>query len=334
MKKFILDQLGNILFFYSQWVLMIIIVQIASRFSGTTLSAGILFYLFLLPTCFYLVFLVFKYFKQRDFYKLENVASPHVGLPEPSNHLLQILRDQHDKQDSEYQEKIEQLEQHKQLEIDFIQQWVHQMKTPVSVLHLTIQKEKMNLPESFADSLYEEIEHLQQGLDLALYQSRLQKFDRDFHVDRISLRSLVNESIQEFKTSFIRTHVFPEQFIDESIDVATDAKWFRFVLHQIITNAIKYSKGHSEKISFRSKTDSQTTTLQIEDYGHGIPKQDISRIFDPFFTGMNGRKFRESTGMGLYLSKEICKELGHEISVESEQNAGTTVSITFTQPKV
>lgn len=333
MKKFLIDQIGYIAFFYSQMTLVIVIAQLAATFSDAPLSNGIIFYLFLLPTCFFLVFLLFNYYKQRAFYKLDGFENDHVGIPEPTNHLLRNVQAQLDKQYNVYRDKIEQLEQQKQLEIDFIQQWVHQMKTPVSVMHLTLQKEKMNLPESFSDSMYEEMERLQQGLDLALYQSRLQKFTRDFHVEKVPLRSIVMESIQEFKANFIRNHVFPEQSIDRSIVIATDTKWFRFVLHQVISNAIKYSKAN-DKISFTAKADQYSVVLQITDHGHGIPKQDISRVFDPFFTGLNGRTFRESTGMGLYLSKEICQELGHEITIDSEEHVGTTVSVQFEQPKL
>lgn len=334
MRKFLLDQLGYILFFYSQLILIIIIVQLATTLSDAPLSSGIVFYLFLLPTCFFVVFLIFKYYKFRDFYNMEGTDQEPAWFPESTNYLLEKLRDQNEKQHNVYHEKIEQLKQQKQLEIDFIQQWVHQMKTPVSVMHLTMQKEKMNLPETFTYSMYEEVERLQQGLNLALYQSRLQKFERDFHVEKIALRSIVKESIQDFKSSFIRNHVFPEQSIDESIIITTDSKWFRFVLHQIISNAIKYSKGNSDKISFRAIVGHKSVCLQIQDNGHGIPTQDLSRVFDPFFTGQNGRAFRESTGMGLYLSKEICRELGHEISIESEKDAGTTVSVKFAQPKI
>lgn len=333
MKKFVMDQLGLILFFYSQLILVIIVAQMAASFSDAPLSSGIIFYLFLLPTCFFLVFLVFHYYKQRDFYKLAN-SEDEVGFPDPPNYLLRNVQDQLDKQYNVYRDKIEQLEQQKQLEIDFIQQWVHQMKTPISVMHLTLQKEKMKLPETFTGSMYEEMEHLQQGLDLALYQSRLQRFERDFHVEKVILREMITESIQEFKSSFIRNHVFPEQTIVESIVVATDSKWFRFVLHQVLSNAIKYSKGANGKISFHAEVDKFSVVLQITDHGHGIPKQDLARVFDPFFTGLNGRTFRESTGMGLYLSKEICQELGHGITIDSEKDVGTTVSIKFEQPKI
>ncbi|WP_176555767.1 sensor histidine kinase [Virgibacillus ndiopensis] len=332
MKNFLKDSLPFILFFYSQCILIIITIQLAIASQGNPMSKGMIFYLFLLPTCFLLVFLGFRYYKFKDFYSTfynQSQETDHSWFPDAPNLLLENVKNQHDLQYNYFHEQIELLEQQKQMEFNFIQQWVHQMKTPVSVMYLTMQKEKMNLPEHFIHNMQEEIERLQQGLDLALYQSRLQKFERDFHVQKISLKSMVKESIKEFKSSFIRNNVFPELSVNESITVATDPKWFRFVLNQLISNAIKYSTEGSGKIYFYANMEGKQLQFHVRDNGHGIPSQDLKRVFDPFFTGLNGRTFRESTGMGLYLSKEICNALGHEIRISSEKDSGTTVTITF-----
>ncbi|WP_088053426.1 sensor histidine kinase [Virgibacillus dakarensis] len=333
MKHFLNDQLSYILFFYSQLALVIITAQLTATSLHVPMGAGMIFYMFLLPTCFLLIFLGFRYNKFRDFYTNMNSDEAdqldHSWFPDPPNHLLENVKAQHEKQYTSYRQQVEALEAQKQLEFDFIQQWVHQMKTPVSVMHLTMQKEKLQLPEDFLHSMQEEMERLTQGLDMALYQSRLQKFDRDFHVEKVVLKTLVKDAIQEFKSSFIRNQVFPELSIDETIIVATDPKWFRFVLNQLISNAIKYSHDSSEKIYFTAEVIGKKLALHIRDHGYGIPSQDIKRVFDPFFTGMNGRTFRESTGMGLYLSKEICEALGHTITISSEKGIGTTVTITF-----
>lgn len=325
MKDFLRDSLPFILFFYSQCLLIIGIAQLAAVIAGTSLGIDIIIYLFVLPTSCLIIFLLFRYYKMRKFYRGFHQTSD--SLPESPNKLLENVTAQYDLQTKHYEEEIHQLEQQKQLEFNFMQQWVHQMKTPVSVMHLTLQKEKDNLPEDFLHSMQEELERLQQGLDLALYQSRLQKFNRDFYVQQVSLNSLIKEVIKEFKSSFIRNNVFPKVTIDENLMIATDPKWFRFVLTQIISNAIKYSKESSNTIYFKALDEHKSLALNIRDTGHGIPAQDMSRMFDPFFTGINGRTFRESTGMGLYLSKEICENLGHDLKISSEKNVGTSVSI-------
>lgn len=67
----------------------------------------------------------------------------------------------------------------------------------------------------------------------------------------------------------------------------------------------------------------------MRDEGIGIPASDIKRVTKAFFTGENGRKSGESTGMGLYLAQEICNRLGHKMSIKSILGEGTTISILF-----
>ncbi len=325
MRDFFKDQLSFILFFYSQCALIIGVAQISAMTVNASLGPDTIIYLFVLTTCCLIGFLLYRYYKFQAFYtkKQSNV------FPDPPNRLLEKIKAQREQETNDYAAEVEQLKQQQQLEFNFIQQWVHQMKTPVSVMHLTLQKDKLLISEAFYRSMLEELERLQQGLDLALYQSRLQKFDRDFFVEKLDLKEMVKEVISDLKSSFIRSQVFPSLDIESNTIVATDSKWFRFVLTQIISNAIKYSKETSDKIYFTVKVKSGTIRLDIRDTGHGIPTQDIHRIFDPFFTGLNGRKLRESTGMGLYLSKEICDHLGHDLHVTSQKDIGTTVTITF-----
>lgn len=329
MKHFLKDQIPLVLFFYSQCVLIIGVAQIASMIANNPLGADIIIYLFVLPTSCLIIFLSFRYYKFRAFYTI----NPLGVFPDPPNQMLENIKLQRDQETNDYAAEIEQLKQQKQLEFNFIQQWVHQMKTPVSVMHLTLQKDKLVVSEEFYHSMQEELERLQQGLDLALYQSRLQKFDRDFHVDKMNLKDMVKEVISDFKSSFIRNQVFPTVSIGDNVIVTTDSKWLRFVLNQIISNAIKYSKVDSDKIYFTVIENPGSVQLEIHDTGHGIPSQDVHRIFDPFFTGINGRTFRESTGMGLYLSKEICDALGHDLNVASQKDIGTTVTIGFNSPE-
>ncbi|WP_164669996.1 sensor histidine kinase [Virgibacillus doumboii] len=325
MKDFLKDSQPFILFYFSQVILVILISQLALVNTGNSADFKTIAYIVLLSASFLVIFLVYRFIKFREFY----IKRENTYFPEPPNRLLEHVKTLTENDHREYQQEINNLQQQKELEFNFMQQWVHQMKTPVSVMYLTLQKERMQLPEDFSHSMQEEIERLQQGLEQALYQSRLQKFDRDFHVQKVSLQQLVRTSIKDFKSSFIRNQVFPETDIDENINIATDPKWLGFVLNQLLSNAIKYSKPDSEKIMVQATEDDSTVRLSVKDTGYGMPSQDVARVFDPFFTGINGRKFRESTGMGLYLSKQICDALGHDISVQSEESEGTTITITF-----
>lgn len=225
----------------------------------------------------------------------------------------------------------EQQEQHHH----FMNQWVHRMKTPVSVIHLLTQqgKEMKSLDEAqdLLDSVAEENERLAHGLEMILHTARLEKFEFDVSIQRVELISLVRSVINEHKKEMIRYAIFPKIDCDEEEMVAeTDRKWLVFILNQLTSNAIKYStSGENKKITYTLRKEGSVCTLRVSDQGAGIAKQDQARIFDPFFTGENGRTGSESTGMGLYLTSEVCRYLGHSLSVASEEGEGTSVTITF-----
>ncbi|QDP39421.1 sensor histidine kinase [Radiobacillus deserti] len=330
MKGYLKDQLSFILFYYSQVLLIILVAQLYAMNVNQPMNGGTLLYLLILPSCFLIVYLLIRYRTFRTYYT-EDIErnKEHAWLPEPPNELLRRLKNHYEKQYESYQTELEQHDVRKNRELTFIQQWVHQMKTPISVMNLTLQKDRASLPNATLESMSEELDKLERGLELVLYQSRLQQFDRDFHVEKYVLRDLVTEHIQEFKSSFIRNHTYPDVHIPEHLVVYTDQKWISFVLNQITANAIKYASHSNTKIRYEAQQDGSELYLSIIDEGVGIPKQDLPRIFDPFFTGQNGRTFRESTGMGLFLAKEVCDALGHLIQVTSEVEKGTRVMLTF-----
>lgn len=233
-----------------------------------------------------------------------------------------------------FEEKIDRYsEAHKQY-IYFVNQWVHQMKTPVSVINLIIEDQEENNKEIFK-SIEEENDKIFQGLNIMLYNARLNEFNHDFNVELLEIVPVLRKVINDNKKSLIYNSIFPK-VIEKNIMVETDRKWIYFVINQIFINAIKYTKiveREKRTISFRIIDEETKVILSIEDNGIGIPKEDISRVFDAFFTGKNGRKSSQSTGMGMYLSKRICVELGHELRVESQEGVGSKFCIVFYRGK-
>lgn len=210
----------------------------------------------------------------------------------------------------------------------FIDRWVHQMKTPLSVIELTAKE--LDEPES--SNIREETERLKNGLHTVLYMARMRTIQEDFQIKPVKLKNLIQEVNQENKRFYIRHEVYPHIMIkNENIAVETDEKWLFFILDQLLHNAVKYTAGRSNRIDISVSKKAGAAVLGIADYGVGIPSHDIKRIFQAFFTGDNGRKFRESTGMGLYLTKEVTDYLGHRLEVESTVDLGTTFRIYFTK---
>ncbi|SHE76603.1 Signal transduction histidine kinase [Seinonella peptonophila] len=224
-----------------------------------------------------------------------------------------------------YQSELIQYRQKLKNHLFFITQWVHQMKTPLAVIHLITQ----DMVHDENESIQEELERLQKGLEMVLYATRLESFEHDFHVESIPLHQLVTKVVSENKRLFIRSHIYPEINIEPSWHVYSDEKWLTFILSQLITNAVRYSTGKGEKVHICVKAKRGKLYLEVKDQGVGIPKKDQRRVFQPFFTGKHGRTHRESTGMGLFLVKQICEKLGHQVEMESEEGIGSVFLIIF-----
>ena len=145
---------------------------------------------------------------------------------------------------------------------------------------------------------------------------------------KCSLESIINKVLISQKDLLIQSRIQIDKSRLEGT-VITDAKWMEFILGQIVNNSIKYRRGSDDRISFISDEDEKQVILCVEDCGVGIAKRDIERVFDKTFTGENGRKISASTGMGLYICRQLCDKLGHSIWIESEQDSYTRVYIGF-----
>lgn len=227
-----------------------------------------------------------------------------------------------------YQQEVHALYSSQNRHLQFMNQWVHQMKTPVSVLELMLQGDELD-----QKSIQEEVDRMKRQLDIVLVNARLDTFENDMQVEMVPLKEIVTEVISENKRLFITNHVFPSVSIDEGMLVPTDRKWIDFAINQLITNAIKYTFEENKRIYLTADMTEEGVLFSVRDEGIGIPASDLKRVTDAFFTGENGRKTGESSGMGLYLTNEICEKLGHDLSISSEVGEGTVVSILFRNPE-
>lgn len=232
-----------------------------------------------------------------------------------------------------YVERIQGIEFEKSENIRFISQWIHNMKTPVSVIDLVLQKiDSEGFKEQDAVSIKEENDRLLNLLEQVLNLIRLDDFSRDFEPLETDLAGEIKKVINQKKSQFIYHHVFPKFDEPENpVLVLTDPKWNELLLEQIISNAIKYSAGSKEAkyIYFQLGEQDGRVVLSIRDEGIGIPEYDIRRVFDPFFTGENGRKFRNSSGIGLYFCAQTAQKLGLPLTLSSAVGEGTTVTISY-----
>lgn len=324
MKLFLKDQISLILFY----LLQMLLIPLLYWLSGENRPISIMLYGIALSTVVLLLYLGYRYAQHRKLYAAlshpKSMLEEHLvslgdtPLPEAIYELLQLI-------DRQYQDQINlhvrRMDQH----IVFMNRWVHQMKTPLSVIQLSLE----DLEDEAAISIQEELERLRRGLEMVIYTSRLDRFEDDFHVEPLVLNKVVSASVAENRRLFIRRGIKVNIQINPNFTVYSDAKWLMFMLTQILTNAVNYTSGTDKTVTLSSQHIGTDFVLNITDQGIGISPEDLKRVFNPYFTGERGRQYHESTGMGLYLVREICNRLGHTVELQSKLGEGTTVQITF-----
>ncbi|MDH2475606.1 sensor histidine kinase [Clostridium perfringens] len=207
---------------------------------------------------------------------------------------------------------------------EYIELWVHEIKTPIATCKLLIENNESPLTESIG----EEVCKLENYIDQALFYTRSNTLEKDYIIKEMSLSSCVNKVLNNNADSLIKKRV-KINLGDLEKKVYSDSKWIEFILGQIISNSIKYMNKEHKELNIYCSESSKYVILNIEDNGAGISEKDLSRVFDKGFTGENGRKFGKSTGIGLYLCKKLCKKLGLDITLISEEGKFTRVSIIF-----
>lgn len=208
---------------------------------------------------------------------------------------------------------------------EYIELWIHEIKTPISASKLIIENNKNEITKN----IEEELDKIENYTEQALYYARSNTVEKDYIITKTNLKDMVNMSIIKNKTTILNNK-FELNIHDLEKQVYTDSKWVVFILNQVIQNSIKYSKNENQSIEIYAEEQKEKVTLYIKDNGLGIKKSELSRVFEKGFTGENGRIIgKKSTGIGLYLCKKLCDKLQLAININAEQNIGTEVTIVF-----
>lgn len=203
--------------------------------------------------------------------------------------------------------------------MDYYTLWAHQIKTPIAAMRLILQSEESEQNSELSMELFK----IEQYVEFVLQYLRLESMSSDLVLKDYSLDDIVKQAVRKYARIFIRKKIKLD-FQELNCRVLTDEKWLVFVIEQILSNALKYTKEGSVSIYMSKDLDK---TLVIEDTGIGIEEEDLTRIFERGFTGYNGRWDKKSTGLGLYLCKKILQKLSHSITVDSQVDKGTKVKI-------
>lgn len=207
---------------------------------------------------------------------------------------------------------------------DYYSMWVHQIKTPIAAMHVLQQTLEEEYPEQkYIKEIKLELFKIEQYVEMVLTYLRMGEMSGDLKFEKYSLDAIVRQVIRKYSQIFILRKIHL-QYAKTSQCIVTDEKWLQFVLEQVLSNALKYTKDGGMIFIYTEEKENKKC-LVIEDSGIGIWAEDLPRVFEKGFTGYNGRADKKSTGIGLYMCKKIMERLNHQIWIESEVDKGTKV---------
>lgn len=277
--------------------------------------------------------LIADYIRKKTFYnnfkcKLDSLDQKYliVEMLQDANFLEgRILTDALYEIDKSMIEKINEYKMQVKDFKEYVELWIHEVKLPVASLTLMVHNQKGDQSKK----LLSQLTRLDNYLEQILYYVRSENAEKDYLITKVNLSKVISNVALKNKDILLAKGI---DFVvsDVDIEVLTDSKWLEFIINQIVDNSIKYSKEKNAYIKIVAKEESEVIGLIIYDNGKGISKSDLPRVFDKTFTGTNGRsKSAKSTGMGLYLCRELCNKLGHKIQIISEEGKYTKVTILF-----
>ena len=329
--SFIKDRLYAILLFLINYGIILLIFFAFKIQKEVILSISFVFIIF-----FLLLFLI-DYFRKKAFYTelLSNIEALDKGylvletLTKPEFYEGQLLYQAIYSINKSMCENVNKIEEQWQDFKEYIEMWIHEVKIPLASLVLISNNHK----DKFDKKAKMQLKRLEDYVDQVLYYARSENAEKDYLIKETNLSKVIKnvgiKNMEDLLENEISYNVH-----NTNVKVLTDSKWLEFILEQIINNSIKYKRNiKNSYINISVLDDINKTTLIIEDNGIGIKDSDIKQVFNKSFTGENGRNKRRSTGMGLFIAKNMCEKLGHKIMIESKYKKYTRVSITFAKNK-
>lgn len=255
--------------------------------------------------------------KNEIYLTLENLPNVNSHIENDYQELIRVLFDEKLFLENETGKRYAEL-------TDYYTIWAHQIKTPISAMRLNLQSEDTHQNRE----LNEDLQKIEQYVEMVLCYLRLDSDTNDFILKEYDLDCIIKQAVKKFSMQFIRRKIRLDYTLLDCT-VLTDEKWLLFVIEQVLSNSLKYTKSGSIHIYIESPG-----TLCIKDTGIGISPEDLPMIFEKGYTGCNGRSDKKASGIGLYLCRRICNNLGHKIIVQSEVGNGTIVKIDLNRENI
>lgn len=307
------------------WILFFLFLQIWLNglfFIDSGLSKVSILYVNIMNFLMFFLFILWRYVKETKQLKAicEQPVNRELLSPFQQKYIDHFQKQYERLEESFRQMKIEVLEQQ-----DEVLAWVHEMKSPMTAMKLIVEQVE---PYALREKIEKEWIRMFLLLDQKIHETRLSTIEKDNRLEKVCLETVVHQQIKDFRSWCIEKGIGVEtKSLDET--VTTDAKWLGFIIRQIFSNAVKYSRENSEIHIFTTRDPKGHLLLHIQDFGVGIRAEDLPRIFQRSYTGTIGRETTAATGMGLYLAREAAEKLRLTLKVESQVDVGTTFTIQF-----
>lgn len=243
---------------------------------------------------------------------------------EESDLLLKIYQEKYSELTEEYRLYKQQMAEKQSEQMDYFSLWLHQIKTPISAISLLLQQEEAETKTKNYKKMEQELLQLTDYTHMALNYLKLEETGKELEIERFSLDSVIKSALKKYSILFIYNKIQLD-YLPLNMEVWSDKKWVQVLIEQILSNSLKYTNGGTIRLYTEGEQ------LVIEDTGSGISQQDLPKIFEKGYTGLDGRLNEKSTGLGLFISKKISKRLDHPLNIESELAVGTKVRIDFSK---
>ncbi|MEZ7172729.1 sensor histidine kinase [Sporosarcina sp. OR05] len=298
---------------------------------GLSMEMSSLIYLNGLLVMVFVIFLVWRYKKETSYMKelihiaAENDVHWQEALPEPVFNRDQLTNEFLGQIATDQLNNLSEIKTANLIESDYTAAWVHEVKAPLTAMKMTIDANREFPPMRKIEAEWLRVHLL---IDRQLYMSRMPSLETDYVLTLTEIVRLVTAELRDLTPWCLEKNIGIE--LDEKeLAVVTDSKWCRFIIRQLLTNAIKYSPAGGTISITTNQKPSGHRVLCISDEGPGIPAHDLPRVFDKGFTGNTGRLHNAATGLGLYLAQQVAMKIGILLTIKSEVGKGTTVHMTF-----
>ena len=215
--------------------------------------------------------------------------------------------------------KSEMLNQKDDLNAYFLM-WLHQIKTPMTVSKLLLEKPD----ETTNTKLKMQLMYIEQYINMAMNYLKMIDHSTDMDITEVNLDDIIKNLLKKYSLLFIHNHISLE-YQSNLTYVISDSQWLTILIEQILSNALKYTENGKIAIQYLE----EKHALEIRDTGIGIRSEDIPKIFDRGYSGFNGRMNEKSSGLGLYLARKISERLNIQIEVESKLSKGSIFRLVF-----